>query len=318
MLKMAYLSVKRSLQSAWAMVLALVVVANVFGSALAQTSAVAPTESNAAALLEKHVSLADQLANNSYGRPLFLESSESANMVSGNAYAVLDSPFSTVNTTFKSPSLWCEVMILHLNTKYCRATSDTSPSVLKVNIGKKIPQDLKDTFALEFALRLASSSPNYLSVELNAEKGPLGTSNYRIELQAVPLPGNKTFIQFRYSYGYGFTGRLAMQTYLGTIGRGKLGFTQINQDQKSTYVGGMRGAVERNTMRYYLAIDSYLAALNQPPAQQLNARFERWFDATEKYPMQLHEIDKDSYLSMKKSEHQRQQTGTSGTSRPPD
>lgn len=309
---MAYLSVKRALHSVWAMAVALVVAVNVAGSAFAQTPAAAPAASSADALLEKHVSLADQLAHNSYGRPLFLESSESASMVSGSAYAVLDSPFSTVNSTFKSPSLWCEVMILHLNTKYCRATSDTSPSVLKVNIGKKTPQDLKDSFALDFALRLASSSPNYLLVELNAEKGPLGTSNYRIELQAVPLPGNKTFIQFRYSYGYGFTGRLAMQTYLATIGRGKLGFTQIEQDQKTNYVGGMRGAVERNTMRYYLAIDSYLAALNQPPAQQLNARFERWFDATEKYPMQLHEIDRDSYLTMKKSEYQRQQTGPSG------
>ena len=294
------------------MVLALVVAANVAGGVIAQTAALASTESNATALLEKHGSLADQLAHNSYGRPLFLESTESASMVSGNAYAVLDSPFNTVNTTFKNPSLWCEVMILHLNTKYCRATSDTSPSVLKVNIGKKTPQELKDSFALDFSLRLASSSPNYLSVELNAEKGPLGTSNYRIELQAIPLAGGKTFIQFRYSYGYGFAGRLAMQTYLATVGRGKLGFTQIDQDQKSNYVGGMRGAVERNTMRYYLAIDSYLAALNQPPAQQLNARFERWFDATEKYPMQLHEIDRDSYLTMKKSEYQRQQTGSSG------
>ena len=44
--------------------------------------------------------------------------------------------------------------------------------------------------------------------------------------------------------------QMAMQTYLATLGRGKSGFTS----------GGIRGEVERNTMRYYLAIDSYLAA----------------------------------------------------------
>ena len=105
-----------------------------------------------------------------------------------------------------------------------------------------------------------------------------------------------------------------MQGYLATIGSAKVGFTSLGQQTggQPDYIGGVRGVVERNTMRYYLAIDSYLAALNQPPAQQLNARFERWFDATEKYPMQLHEIDRDSYLSMKKSEYQRQQTGSSG------
>jgi hypothetical protein len=278
-------------------------------SAAAQPIATSSGDENSAALLEKYSFLAPQLARNAYGRPLYLESSENSNTVSGNAYAVLDSPFKAVSTTFKMPHHWCEVMILHINTKFCRAASDDSPTKLNVNIGKKTAQDLADSFALEFDFRVVSTSPNYLAVQLNSDKGPLGTNNYSIELRAAPLPNGKTFIHLRYSYGYGLAGRLAMQGYLATLGSGKIGFTQDDKGSHKGYVGGMRGAVERNTMRYYLAIEAYLAATGVPASAQFEARLEHWFRATEQYPRQLHEMDLNSYTTMKKSEYQRQQSG---------
>ncbi len=293
----------------WALpVFGFVMAVRVAAGAVAQTSAVPGNDSNASALLDKHATLSAQLAQNVYRRPLFLESTESANKVSGSAYAVLDSPLSTVSAAFKSPRQWCDVLILHLNTKYCRADTDASPSTLKMDIGKKTPQALANTFALEFSYRVASATANYLAVELKADKGPVSTSDYRIELQAIPLPEGKTFIHLRYSYGYGLAGRLAMQTYLATLGSSKVGFTQLKEGGKSAYVGGMRGTVERNTMRYYLAMEAYLASLNQPPAQQFTARLNYWFDATEEYPQQLHEVDRSSYISMKKDEYQRQKS----------
>lgn len=276
--------------------------------------ATAGAEQNAVALLEKHSELASQLGSNPYGRPLYLESSETSNMVNGNAYAVLDSSFNAVSSTLKSPKRWCEVMILHINTKYCRASADTSPGVLNVNIGKKTEQQLADAFALEFNFRLASATPEYLSARLNADKGPVGTSNYRIELRAAPLPNGKTFMHLRYSYGYGMAGKIAMQGYLATMGSGKVGFTQVTQGQNQVYVGGMRGAVERNTMRYYLAIEAYLASLGRPREQQFNARLDHWFRATEQYARQLHEVDKNAYLLMKQNEYKRQQSDPTGSS----
>ena len=233
-------------------------------------------------------------------------------MVSGDAYAILDSPFTAVSATFKNPGQWCDVMILHLNTKYCRPAMEGKPVLLKVNMGKKTEQELSDTFALEFAFQPTAVAPNFLSIELSAEKGPLGTKNYLISLSAMPLPEGKTFMHLRYSYGYGLAGRLAMQSYLATMGSGKAGFTQLGQGGKQRLVGGMRGAVERNTMRYYLAIESYLATLGLPAPQQLNARLERWFDATEQYPDQFHDIDKNSYMTMKKIEQKRQLSGSAG------
>ena len=275
------------------------------GGTLAQTVATARAEAGSASLLEKHDELSSQLTQNSFGRPIFLESTETSRMVSGNAYAVLDSPFATFSTTLKNPNRWCEVMILHINTKFCKSSAGADVPILNVNVGKKTAQDLSDTFALEFVFRQLAASPSYLSLQLNSDKGPLGTSNYQIAVRAAPLPGGKTFMHLRYSYDYGLAGRLAMQGYLATLGSGKVGFTP----QKQGYVGGMRGAVERNTMRYYLAIDAYLDSLSAPAAQQVDVRLDQWFKSTEQYPRQLHEMDLASYLTMKKGELQRQQNG---------
>ena len=293
--------------------LAVLLLTGLTGPALSQTVAApadSATFSSASTLLARHAALESRLDKSVFGRPLVIESSENTSMVSGDAYAVLGSPFEAVSSTFKSPARWCEVMFLHVNTKYCKASSDTSPSVLKVYVGKKTAQELKDAFALEFNLQVTTATPGFLAVQVNADDGPLGTHNYRIALRAAPLPGGKTFMHLRYSYAYGFTGRLAMQAYLATLGSGKVGFTTDKSGDGSDYIGGMRGAVERNTMRYYLAIESYMASLGKPAAQQLDARLQSWFDATEQYALQLHEVDRSSYMSMKKSEYQRQQQGS--------
>ena len=281
--------------------------------ASAQGSGANPADSSASALLSKYNSLVGALTNNVYGRPLLLESTEAGDQISGNAYAVLDAPFTTVSTAFRSANTWCDVMILHINTKYCRALPGSKPATLKVHIGKKTPQSLQDSSQLEFVMRQVNASDNLLVIQLNADSGPLGTSNYRIELQAAPIDGNKTFMHLRYAYEYGMAGRLAMQGYLATGGRGKVGFstkTPTAANAKPIYVGGARGAVERNTMRYYLAIDAYLQALSLPPANQVNARLDKWFDATEQYPQQLRETDKANYVAMKKNEIQRQLSST--------
>ncbi|MDB5778859.1 MAG: putative signal peptide protein [Polaromonas sp.] len=279
------------------------------GNALAQGASSRSGVASADALLEKYAALKPQLMQNAYHRPLVFESAENADTVTSAVYAVLDSPFNVVSATFKKPDRWCEVLILHLNTKYCQASAEpVKPARLAVNIGKKTPQHLADTFLLEFSHRVTSEASNYLAVELHANKGPLNTTDYQLQLLAAPLPDGRTFITLRYSYGYGMAGKLAMQTYLSTVGRGKVGFSKLASNEKSAYVGGMRGAVERNTMRYYLAMEAYLASLKQSSPQQIGARLQYWFDATEEYPLQLREVDRSSYMAMKKDEYQRQQT----------
>jgi hypothetical protein len=272
---------------------------------------------SAASLLTKYGALQDQLSHNQFQRPLFMDSSEISGAVTGEIYALINYPFATVDAALNDPVHWCDILILHLNTKYCRASTASQGSVLKVNIGRKYDEPLDESYRVDFAYRVAARAPNYLQVRLNADDGPLSTRDYRIMLEAVPLEGGQTFIHLSYSYAYGLVGRLAMQAYLSTIGRGKVGFTVAGKqsDGRPLYIGGTRGAVERNTMRYYLAVEAFLGALSAPPQARLEKRLHDWFAAAERYPRQLHEMEQSEYLDMKRKETLRQQAEPPATTR---
>ncbi|MES2912531.1 MAG: hypothetical protein V4718_14125 [Pseudomonadota bacterium] len=261
------------------------------------------------ALQQKHAAIASQLAQSAFKRPLLLDSAEAKNSVVGNAYAVIDAPFATVNAVFKDPARWCDVLMLHLNTKGCAASSNVGTPLLVLHVGKKTPQPLKDASRLEFSYRQTAATASYAAAELHAEQGPLGTRNYNIDLETVPLPDGKTFMHLRYGYAYGTAAKLAMQGYLATVAAGKVGFSPADEPA-SQFVSGVRGAVERNTMRYYLAIEAYLSSLNLPDGQQEQTRLSRWFDSSEQYARQLHEITKAEYMTMKRDELARLQAKT--------
>ena len=268
-----------------------------------------PDTQSAASLLAKYASLGERLQYNPFGRTLALDSSESSNALRGDIYALVNYPFLTVSAALQGAESWCDVLILHINTKQCRAISGKANTVLRVSIGKKTAQPIEDAYPIEFFYRVAAATPKYLEIQLNADKGPLSTRNYRIQFQAVPVGNGRTFLHLTYSYDYGLAGRLAMKTYLATIGSGKVGFTIIGKlpSGQPKYIGGMRGVAERNTMRYYLAIDAYLGALTAPPRLQLQKRLLRWFITTEQYPRQLHEVNQTAYIDMKRREYLRQQ-----------
>lgn len=272
--------------------------------------AAVPDTQSAVSLHAKYVSLGERLRHNPFQRALALDSAESNSDLKGDIYALVDYPFATVSAALNDPGHWCDVLILHINTKYCRATTDQSTTALSVNIGKKTPQRLDDAYPIEFVYRGAAATSKYLEIQLNAQAGPLSTHDYRIQLQAIPIGSSQTFLHLTYSYDYGLAGRLAMKTYLATLGSGKVGFTMTGASSSGPpeYIGGMRGVVERNTMRYYLAIDAYLGALDEPAPVRLQKRLQRWFSATEQYPRQLHEVSRTAYLDMKRSEYLRQQT----------
>jgi len=276
----------------------------VTGTALAVTAA---DTSPATALRARFTALGDKLSNSQFARPLHLDSVESSPMVRGDVFALVDYPFSDVNSVFNGPARWCDVLILHINTKFCSAATNAAGTVLTVNIGKKTDEPLADTSRVDFDFRVVAATPDYLAVELRADQGPLSTSNYLILLEAA-AEGGKTIVHLTYSYAFGTAGRLAMQIYLATAGHGKVGFTitGARTDGRPNYIGGVRGVVERNTMRYFLAIDAYLGTLAAPARTRFEARLQNWYDATENYARQLHDVDRNAYLEMKRREYRRQ------------
>ncbi|MES2632239.1 MAG: hypothetical protein V4669_04665 [Pseudomonadota bacterium] len=264
---------------------------------------------DAGSLRAKHAELREQLRSNSYGRAMHIDSTENGDSLTGDVYAVLDHPFDAVRGALKAPDDWCEIMILPFNTKYCHAKETANGANLDVRIGRKVDQPVDEAYRINFALRPVTATSDYFESRLLAPVGPVGTKDYRIVVEAVPLDSGKTFMHLRYSYGYGFAGKVAMQAYLSTVGASKIGFTVTGRDASGQpiYIGGTRGAIERNAMRYYLAIDSHLAAMSAPPDQRLDKKITSWFNSTERYARQLHEMDRATYVALKRGEHERQQ-----------
>jgi len=280
--------------------------ARMAGVVLLAAAAAGNAFADAGALRARYAELRPQLQNNHFQRPIHIDSAEAGDTLRGEVHAVLDSPFETVARALSQPADWCDILILPFNTKYCHPENGNN---LHVRIARRPEQPAAEAYRVDFNLQQVAASRDYLESRLTAAQGPVGTRDYRISLQAVPLEGGKTFMRLAYSYSFGGMGRMAMQAYLGTAGANKAGFTIAGQDANGqpAYTGGVRGAIERNVMRHYLAIDAHLKSLSAPPDQRLERRLNTWFDSTERYARQLREMDKATYLALKRGDYERQQ-----------
>jgi len=278
----------------------------VIGTPIAHAQAAAP-------LRARYMALREPLANNQFKRPLYLESSESHGELKGDIYAQIDKPYALIGAALKEADHWCDVFILHLNVKSCRAATSNGDRVLNMNIGRKFDRPLSDTYSFVFLYKVAAIQPDYMQVALTSAAGPMGTSNYRAVLEVVQLDAQRSFLHLSYGYSYGAAANVAMRSYLATGGRERVGFSIVGNkaDGQPTYIRSVRGAVERNTMRYYLAVEAYLGALSLPASKQLEKRLNDWHTSVERYPLQLHEMDRAAYLAMKRKEVQRQQAPAS-------
>lgn len=280
----------------------------IFSVCVVAGSSAAAQTNNAATLHAQYDAMHEQLQHNQFGRPLVLDSTEEPDQLKGSIYAVLDYPFETVRNGLNDPDHWCDVLLLHMNTKFCQSEKGPAGTRLNVNIGKKTAEELADSTRVEFNYKVAAFKADYFNIMLTAKNGPMGTSDYHIMFDAVPIAKGKTFIHMTYSYATSMVGRVAMHTYLATAGSGKVGFTMNGKQAggKPNYIGGVRALIERNTMRYYLAIDAFLNTERAAPNMQLDKRLRTWFAATERYSRQLHEMNLDEYLEIKRAENVRQ------------
>ena len=276
--------------------------------ALALAAALPVQAQDAAALKARHAALRDDLASNVFQRPLVLESSEGADRLQGDVFARIDHPFSVVGAALKAGPRWCDILILHLNVQQCRAGTSSGEDTLHLVIGQKHDQPFNQAYRFAFDFKVASSRPDYLQLRLNADEGPLGTSDYRIVLEVAALDARRSLLRLSYAYRFGTAARMAMQAYMATVGRHKVGFSIVGRapDGQPNFVGSTRGAIERNTMRYFLAIESYLATWTLPPGRQLETRLDDWHTRVERYPRQLRELERHEYVAMKREQVRRQ------------
>lgn len=274
--------------------------------AAALCAAAAPADGNAApALLAAHQRMADGLAHSAFGRPLLLDSAETPDGLTGDIHVVIDRPLADVANALRTPARWCEMLVLHINNRRCRVTQAASGGeTLTLSVVRRYDKPVDSAFELPFAYRVVAASSHQLAIDLLATDGPLGTHSYRVVLEGVALDERRSFLHFGYRYEHNTMAKVATQAYLATFGSHKVGFTVVGKgsDGQPDYIRGTRGLVERNAMRYFLTLDAYLAA---PAPGQGERRRQAWFNAIEKYPRQLHEVDAKTYLELKREDRQR-------------
>ena len=243
---------------------------------------------DAGALRKRHADLSGQLADNPFGRPLYVESSTSGGAHKGEVYAVIEEPFDVVASALARSEAWCDILKLQVNVKRCSA----SDSSLAAMVTRKPRDSVDDAYRVDFRYDV-DAADDYLRVTLSAPAGPLGTRDYQLRLEAAPLDSGRTFLHMSYAYSLGFMARRAMDAYLAGAGRDRRGFSVD---------GGERAVIERSAMRYYLAIEAYLESLAAPPGERLDRRLRDWYAAITRYP-QLHEpVGAEEYVQMKRRE----------------
>lgn len=267
-----------------------------------------PPSSALSVLHSKYLKIEAKLLKNPFNMPLYVESHEEDYRASVDVYGIIEHPFEIVSSMLEMPANWCDIALLHINDKACTYTKSVNVWLLTLYTGRKYYQPPEDAHQLNYVFRIKAQQHDYLALQLYAATGPLSTKDHRIDAEMIPLDKDKTLIHLSYAFGYGSLGRMAMKAYFATIGRGKIGFSAIGIDDhgNSVYVGGIKGAIERNVVRYYCAILSYLDTLKYPREQQFEKRISRWFDLTDQHKKQLHELEKEKYLSNKRLEQKNQ------------
>ena len=261
----------------------------------------------AAQMSSRYQTLRPQLLVSPLGAPVLVSSIEEGDLVRGEIHALLGQPFEVLVGKLSLPREWCAIVLLHLNVKACTHEQGEGKEWLTVYNGRKVYEPPEKAKPLRFVFTQASVSNGFLDVELRAAVGPLATNDHQISLLAVPIPEG-SFVHVSYAYRSSSISRLATSLYLSTIGRDKVGFTVIGtgRDGNPEYVGGKRGIVERNALRYYFAVQAGLESAGLPPPQRFESALARWFALTERHPLQLHELDWPEYLQGKRKESEEQ------------
>jgi hypothetical protein len=259
-------------------------------------------------LLETYQRIGTKLQNNSFGLPLYLESADQDNRVHVDVYGIINHPYSRVLSVLQSPANWCDIVSLHPNIKGCTYRELPGAWLLTFYSGRKFYQSPEEAYQIMYSCRTIEESRGYLDIALSADEGPFGTKDHRMGFEALALDAGRTFVHFRYAHSYGFSLQVAEKVYFGTLGRGKVGFTASGTDSDGNpiFVGGPRGAIERNAVRYYFALQSFMDTMREPAESRFGTRLTHWYDLTTLYRKQLFDLDKKNYLTYKTAEHKNQ------------
>jgi len=258
-------------------------------------------------LADTFQTLGNKLEKSSFGIPAYLESSAGSSASDADIYGIVSYPFDIVRNELSVPVNWCNIVLPHINVRACTCEKLNDKWLLTIYSVNRFNQPLKDAYRMKFDFHTVVQQPEYFDISLDSHEGPFNTKDHRFGFEAIPIDNVRTFVHLSYSYNYSFLGYVAMKSYLALFGRGKVGFSIAGvKEGNPVYVSGLRGAIERNVVRYYLGILAYLDTLKFAPEQRFGKRINKWYDLTGRYRKQFSEMGKEEYISFKKEDRENQ------------
>jgi len=275
------------------------------------------SDDGALQLRKLYQELRDLSQRTPFGVPLRMHSEERNDQVTAEVFAIFEHPFDTVKAALSSPASWCEIAPLNVTVKACTYQIQPHETLLTLYIGRKYYQRPQEAASQPYQFVVHAGVPGTLSVHMSALKGLYGTRAHRFRLEATGVEG-RTVLAMHTSYVQGAAAKLATAIYLAIAGRNKVGFSREGGAPGGApeYVKGHRGMVERNIMRYYLALEAFLDTQTVPAPHRFEARINMAYELMERYPLQLHDLEKAEYLDGKRREREDQlrlQQNPSGT-----
>jgi hypothetical protein len=242
-----------------------------------------------------------------FGLPLQVHSEERETRISAEIHGIIDHPFRALAATFTEPGGWCNFLVLNPNIKTCTFRREAQEILLTLYIGSKSYRAPESATEQVYRFLVRARHPEYAAISLTAAQGLLGTTAHRFEFEAGSVAG-KTVVALSSSFEPSVLSRLLTGIYLTTLGRYKIGFSREATEAgvPAGYVRGVKGMIERNAMRYYLALKAFLETSDLPAGRQFEARASLVYDLMDLYPAQLRQMDKAEFLDIKSREYQNQ------------
>lgn len=247
-------------------------------------------------LVARRASATDVVVGSPFGRPISLSSHTEDGVARGEAVAELDLSMPALRAVLEQPQRWCELLLLTPQIGGCATSGDPLDGRLEMQILSRFDQGADNAPRVTFRFSRQESDDQFLALRLDAAHGPWGTMDHRLDVEVAPLDDRRSVLRVGYSYRYGFQAMATLGLYLVTSGRSKHGFSL---DPQGRPVRGFRGSVERNVMRYLLAIEAHVTTAARDPEARFQAGLDRWLEGVDRYPPQIAELDRSRYRQIK-------------------
>lgn len=263
------------------------------------------TPKNAQDLLAAYALAKPILDSPSEKKPFYLSANVKGRKQTGEAALYFEQSLDEIAHALSKLDNWCSILLLHLNTKACTHSETEDDKTLTIYMGRKFYQEPDDAYIMRYQFNTEHNS-DYFSALITADDGPLGTSDYRIQLEVTPING-KTFGRIRVSQKHSWLSSKAAKLYVATKGRHKKGISIVGYDGQGNpiYSSGEQAIAERNLLRYYFAFAAFFHTQALPDDNQFKESLNYWFDQTEQYK-QLYEVDRPQYIDDKNREYENQ------------